>query len=242
MGISKECAVKKGEGGVGWGGSAVTVVGTGSSNIIDECSWTDIDVMSTLKPFASSYGISKTLTEKAALEFAEKNGIDLVIVIPTWIHGTFITPQIPGYVRSSMDMILGHQNFSMSYPPIIPFVHVDDVTNAHIFLFENPNAKGRYICSAVEITEEKLVEFLLTRYPEFQKQIATILVISDRPSYEIPLIFRGKHVILANLDGVWEQSLGETLTTTLVEIIAKNVKVDNHKCESWQPQLVIKFW
>ncbi|KAH0720209.1 hypothetical protein KY289_005518 [Solanum tuberosum] len=87
--------------------SAVTVVGTGSSNIIDECSWTDIDVMSTLKPFASSYGISKTLTEKAALEFAEKNGIDLVIVIPTWIHGTFITPQIPGYVRSSMDMILG---------------------------------------------------------------------------------------------------------------------------------------
>lgn len=59
----------------------------------------------------------------------------------------------------------------MSYPPNIPFVHVDDVTNAHIFLLENSTAKGRYICSAVEITREKLAEFLLTRYPEFQKQI-----------------------------------------------------------------------
>lgn len=59
----------------------------------------------------------------------------------------------------------------MNYPAVVPFVHVDDVTNAHIFLLDNPNAKGRYICSAVEITREKLAEFLTTRYPEFQKQI-----------------------------------------------------------------------
>lgn len=150
--------------------SAATVVG-GSSDIIDESSWTDVDIIRTLKPFASSYTVSKTLTEKAALEFAEKNGIDLVTVIPTWIHGPFITPQIPGSVRSSMGMILGHQNYSLSYPPNVPFVHVDDVTNAHIFLLENPKAKGRYICSAIEIAREKLAEFLLTRYPQFRKQI-----------------------------------------------------------------------
>lgn len=59
----------------------------------------------------------------------------------------------------------------MNYPAVVPFVHVDDVTNAHIFLLDYPNAKGRYICSAVEITREKLAEFLTTRYPEFQKQI-----------------------------------------------------------------------
>lgn len=183
--------------------SASTVVGTGSSNvIIDECSWIDVDVMRTLKPFASCYAISKTLTEKAALGFAEKNGIDLVTVIPTWIHGTFcyssnswlcsfIDENDSCYVLKYhnfsfsqriyiiymfyliviKNFCAGHQNFSMSYPPIVPFVHVDDVTNAHIFLFENPNAKGRYTCSAVEITGEKLTEFLLTRYSEFQKQI-----------------------------------------------------------------------
>ncbi|XP_060208412.1 vestitone reductase-like isoform X2 [Lycium barbarum] len=170
IGILQACIESKTVKRVVYTSSAATVAG-GSSNIIDENSWTDVDLIRTLKPFASSYTISKTLTEKAALEFAELYGIDLVTLIPTWIHGPFITPQIPGSVRSSMEMILGHQNNSMSYPPIVPFVHVDDVTNAHIFLLENPNAKGRYICSAVEITREKLAEFLSTRYPEYRKQI-----------------------------------------------------------------------
>ncbi|KAK6777460.1 hypothetical protein RDI58_024177 [Solanum bulbocastanum] len=112
--------------------SAATVVGTGSSNIINECSWTDVDAMRAVKPFANSYAISKTITKKAALEFAEKNGNDLVTVIPTWIHGTFITPQTPGSVSSSMEMTL------------------DNVANAHIFLFDNPNAKRRYTWTSTE--------------------------------------------------------------------------------------------
>ncbi|KAH0671448.1 hypothetical protein KY285_025670 [Solanum tuberosum] len=73
--------------------------------------------------------------------------------------------------QRSINGTVGHQNYNMSYPPYVPFVHIDDVTNAHIFLLENPNAKGRYIYSAVEIACEKLAEFLLTRYPEFRKQI-----------------------------------------------------------------------
>lgn len=48
------------------------------------------------------------------------------------------------------------------------FVHVDDVARAHIFLFEYPNAKGRYICSALDVTIDKLSEFLSARYPEYQ--------------------------------------------------------------------------
>ncbi|KAH0722332.1 hypothetical protein KY290_005012 [Solanum tuberosum] len=172
LGILHACLNSKTVKRVIYTSSSTTVMVENSSDIVDENSWTNVDIVRALKNFASSYTISKTLTEKAALEFAEKNGINLVTVIPTWIHGPFITPQIPGSVRSSMEMILGHQNYNMSYPPYVPFVHVDDVTNAHIFLLEKySNAKGRYICSAVEITREKLAEFLLTRYPEFQKQI-----------------------------------------------------------------------
>ncbi|MCD9560713.1 hypothetical protein HAX54_019459 [Datura stramonium] len=143
--------------------SSSTTVLVKNSNIVDESSWTDIDLVTTLKPFASSYIISKTLTEKEALEFAD-NGIDLVSVIPTWIHGPFITPQIPGSVRSSMEMIYGHQNYSMAYPPNAPFVHIDDVVNAHIFLLENPNAKGRYTWESSEelkmpsLSSKKLLE------------------------------------------------------------------------------------
>ncbi|XP_016445235.1 vestitone reductase-like [Nicotiana tabacum] len=170
LGILQACLNSKTVKRVVYASSASTVM-VDTSSIIHENSWTNVDLVRTLKLFGGSYAISKTLTEKAALEFAEKNGIDFVTVIPTWIHGPFITPQIPGSVRSSMEMILGHQNNSMNYPAVVPFVHVDDVTNAHIFLLDYPNAKGRYICSAVEITREKLAEFLTTRYPEFQKQI-----------------------------------------------------------------------
>lgn len=49
-----------------------------------------------------------------------------------------------------------------------PFVHTDDVAEAHIHIFGHPGAKGRYICSAVETPVEELMEFLSSRYPEFQ--------------------------------------------------------------------------
>lgn len=50
----------------------------------------------------------------------------------------------------------------------INMVHVDDVARAHIFLFEYPNANGRYVCSSHIITIEDLAKFLSAKYPEFQ--------------------------------------------------------------------------
>ncbi|KAL0464656.1 UNVERIFIED_CONTAM: protein BRI1-5 ENHANCED 1 [Sesamum latifolium] len=71
-------------------------------------------------------------------------------IIPTWITGPFICSHCPDSVYVSMALIL------------------DDVARAHIHLFECPEVKGRYICSAVEITIEELCEFISTRYPEHQ--------------------------------------------------------------------------
>lgn len=56
----------------------------------------------------------------------------------------------------------------MKYPSLTPFVHVDDVASAHIFLLEYSKAKGRYVCSSVEVTPDELFKFLSTRYPEYQ--------------------------------------------------------------------------
>ncbi|KAK3036031.1 LOW QUALITY PROTEIN: hypothetical protein RJ639_030732 [Escallonia herrerae] len=69
------------------------------SVVTDESSWADVNYVRALKPVLASYFISKTLTEQAALQFAEK--IDLVTVIPSLINGPFICPQCPGSVRSS---------------------------------------------------------------------------------------------------------------------------------------------
>lgn len=46
-------------------------------------------------------------------------------------------------------------------------VHVDDVARAFVHLFELPEAEGRYICSALDVTIEELSEFLSKRYPLF---------------------------------------------------------------------------
>lgn len=50
----------------------------------------------------------------------------------------------------------------------IPFVHTDDAARAHIFLFEYPDARGRYICSALQIAINDLYAFLSARYPQYQ--------------------------------------------------------------------------
>ncbi|KAL3517014.1 hypothetical protein ACH5RR_023916 [Cinchona calisaya] len=103
-----------------------------------------------------------------AIEYAEKHGLDFVSIIPTWIHGPFVCPFLPGSVSASMAMIIGHQDeYSFKYLWRTPFVHTDDLARAHIFLFESPEAKGRYICNAVEITIDKLAECLSATYPEY---------------------------------------------------------------------------
>ncbi|KAL3814911.1 hypothetical protein ACJIZ3_016179 [Penstemon smallii] len=135
----------------------------------NEESWTDVDYTRSLSHFGTTYSISKTLTEKAALEFGEKYGLDVVTVIPSWINGPFISPYCSGFLRASLSLIYGDKQHM--YLENTPFVHTDDVASAHIYLFQHPNAKGRYICSAVEITIEKLSEFLAARYSEYQIQL-----------------------------------------------------------------------
>ncbi|MBA0732742.1 hypothetical protein Gogos_016813 [Gossypium gossypioides] len=141
--------------------SASTVVFNGQEmDMMDESFWTDVDFLrQKLSPEAHSYIISKTLTERAVLEFGAQHGLDVVTVIPSFVVGPFICPKFPGSVRTLLALVLGNQseysfllNFSMA--------HVDDVARAQIFLLEYPDAKGRYNCSSDTISLEKLSEFL----------------------------------------------------------------------------------
>ncbi|PHU29149.1 Vestitone reductase [Capsicum chinense] len=136
-------------------------------DIVDESSWSDVDFIKFAK-IVPSYSVCKTSTEKAAFEFAEKNGLELVSIAPSWVHGPFITPHCPDSVRIFLGMIFGNRERVLEQQKLITFVHVDDVVNAHIFLFEHPNAKGRYICSSAETTIHQLSKFLSARYPQYQ--------------------------------------------------------------------------
>lgn len=47
------------------------------------------------------------------------------------------------------------------------FVHLDDLCMGHIFLFENPKAEGRYLCSASDATIHDVAKLLREKYPEY---------------------------------------------------------------------------
>jgi nucleoside-diphosphate-sugar epimerase len=167
LGILKACLDSRTVKRVVYTSSASTAVfNEKREGILDESDWSDVDYIRSLKIFGASYMISKTLTEKAALEFAEKHGLDLVTVIPTFINGPFICPRLPGSVCTSMAMIFGDKDQYKTLAKV-QMVHVDDVARAHIFLLEYPEAKGRYICTSVEMTMDEMSEFLAARYPEY---------------------------------------------------------------------------
>ncbi|KAB2628420.1 vestitone reductase-like [Pyrus ussuriensis x Pyrus communis] len=169
LGILKACLNAKTVKRVVYTSSASAVVFGSGNDVeeVDESFWSDVDYIKANISYGGSYMISKTLTEKAVLEFSEKYGLDVVTVIPSFVVGPFICPKLPGSVHSALALVFGNLD-KLSFHINTPMVHVDDVARAHIFLFEHHNAKGRYNCSSHVITLVQMAEFLSAKYPEFQ--------------------------------------------------------------------------
>ncbi|KAK6920272.1 NAD-dependent epimerase/dehydratase [Dillenia turbinata] len=136
-------------------------------DVVDENVWSDVDYHKSLNTFGLHYMASKTKSEMAALAFGEEHGLDIVSLLPCRAVGPFLTPHLPASVEVALSMILGKKHL-YKYLTNIHMVHVYDVARAHIFLFENPTAKGRYICASDEISINELSEFLSIKYPEYQ--------------------------------------------------------------------------
>ncbi|XWS32330.1 hypothetical protein CRYUN_Cryun23aG0150400 [Craigia yunnanensis] len=75
---------------------------------------------------------------------------------------------MPPSVYILLTMILGKQDDYKYLFGTYNMVHVDDVADAYIFLLEHSDAKGRYICSSVNISVHAMFEYLSTNYPEFE--------------------------------------------------------------------------
>ncbi|XLT84002.1 hypothetical protein HN873_005755, partial [Arachis hypogaea] len=137
--------------------------------VLDESFWSDVDYLRASKIDGWFYSVSKTLTEKAVLEFGEESGLDVVTLVPTFVLGPFICPKLPSSVHASLSLAFGKDpTFFSCFIYIAPMVHVDDVARAHIFLLEHPNPKGRYNCSSSLVTVETMSEVVSSKYPEFQ--------------------------------------------------------------------------
>lgn len=106
------------------------------------------------------YHYSKTLAERAAWDLIarRKPEFDLVTINPAMVIGPSIGPTINTTNAMIRDIMTG------AYPGIMDlnwgFVDVRDVAKAHILAMENPEAKGRYLCSAGLLHMRELIELL----------------------------------------------------------------------------------
>lgn len=108
LGILKACLKSKTVERVVYTSSASTVEFSGKGGeMLDESSWSDVDFLKAINHWGRSYMISKTVTEKRALEFAAKHGLDLVTVIPSFVLGPFICHRLPSSVNFSLAMVFG---------------------------------------------------------------------------------------------------------------------------------------
>ncbi|XP_074368056.1 bifunctional dihydroflavonol 4-reductase/flavanone 4-reductase-like [Apium graveolens] len=148
--------------------------------------WSDVDLCYQHKMTGWMYLVAKTTAEKAAWKYAEENGIDMVTVHPSVVLGHFITPFTSFstdtatvlYTKDEANKVLLKVLHGLSA------VHVDDVCNAHIFLFEHPLAKGRYICSSHIINIFETAHSLRLKYPDMD--IPTEFEGLDKPKKIIP--------------------------------------------------------
>ncbi|XP_037497601.1 dihydroflavonol 4-reductase-like [Jatropha curcas] len=145
--------------------STITIQSESPLKQYDESCWTDADFCYAQKMPIWSYYVAKTKAERAAWEFTKENGLNLITVHPSAVIGPFLTSSLPPQRRICNSYTTGNKALyklmTMGHA-----VHLEDVCDARIFLFEHPEAHGRYICSNHDFIIFDLVKSLGQKYPE----------------------------------------------------------------------------
>ncbi|KAG1359017.1 tetraketide alpha-pyrone reductase 1-like [Cocos nucifera] len=114
------------------------------------------------------YCLSKTMAERAAWEYTEKNGLDLVTVCPSVVVGPLLQPTASA---SSLFLIYaikgGPEPMKNSLWNV---VDVRDVADALLLAYETPVASGRYLCAPHPISTRDLVDLLEGMHPNYGYQ------------------------------------------------------------------------
>lgn len=130
--------------------------------VVDETCWSDLEFCKNTKNW---YCYGKAVAEQAAWEVAKEKQVDLVTVSPVLVLG----PLLQSTVNASIIHILKYLTGSAkTYANSVQaYVHVRDVALAHILVFENPSASGRYLCAESVLHRGEVVEILAKFFPEY---------------------------------------------------------------------------
>ena len=120
-----------------------------------------------------AYPASKVLAEKAAVAFAEENGMSLVTLCPVVVVGGAPATRVKTSVPEMLSLLSGDDAMVDKLELIeaasgsIPLVHIDDVCRAEIFVAEKEEPAGRYIVCTLNTTAMELAHFLKAKYPQY---------------------------------------------------------------------------
>ncbi|KAI4989740.1 hypothetical protein ZWY2020_038103 [Hordeum vulgare] len=128
----------------------------------DESCWSDKIVCAQHELW---YCLAKTVAEETALEYAEKNGLNVVTVCPCIVFG----PQLQPAVNTSSELLVyvlkGGPNAMNGM--LWHIVDVRDVADALLLVYEKPESSGRYISAPNYITTKAILDLLKKTYPDY---------------------------------------------------------------------------
>ncbi|CAL9023054.1 unnamed protein product [Prunus brigantina] len=148
------------------------------SNIpLDESSWSSVELCETLqlqskaKQCRTIMIYSRTLVKLhiclwyAAWDFCKENGIDLVTVLPSFVIGPCLPPDLCSTASDVLGLLKAGETEKFKWHGRMGYVHIDDVALCHISVYEHESAHGRYLCSSTVLDNNELASLLSKQYP-----------------------------------------------------------------------------
>uniref|UniRef100_A0ACD5UH02 Uncharacterized protein n=1 Tax=Avena sativa TaxID=4498 RepID=A0ACD5UH02_AVESA len=132
--------------------------------VLDEDAWSDEDYC---RNTGMWYCLSKTLAEREALAYAEKTGLDVVTVCPPLVLGPLLQPVANTRSLVLINLLKGDRDTVEDKARNM--VDVRDLADALILVYENPEASGRYICSAYRKRLSEMVDIARSFCPDLNR-------------------------------------------------------------------------
>ncbi|KAL6849997.1 hypothetical protein ACP4OV_020624 [Aristida adscensionis] len=131
--------------------------------IVDESCWSDLDFCKRTK---NLYCYAKAVAERTAMEEAAKRGVELVVVVPAVTLGEQLHPTINATsIYTVMAYMMGARK---AYPNAVAgYVDVQDVARAHVLVYEDHAAHGRYLCLGGVLHRAEFVQMMRDLFPQY---------------------------------------------------------------------------
>ncbi|GJN38004.1 hypothetical protein PR202_gb27010 [Eleusine coracana subsp. coracana] len=129
---------------------------------LDENCWSDLEFCKQTK---NLYCYAKTVAEKTAMEEASKRGIQLLVVVPSLTIGEMLQPTL---TLSVSLVVASYMKGKKKYPnAVAAYVDVQDVARAHVLVYENLAASGRYLCIGDVLHRSEFLQMIRELFPQY---------------------------------------------------------------------------